>query len=41
MRVVPVAISDVEVKDERGEIVRLGSLWREHPVLVAFVRHFG
>jgi hypothetical protein len=34
-------LSDVEVYDPYGHPVRLGDLWREHPVVLVFVRHFG
>jgi len=27
--------------DHRGELVELGSLWRERPVVLVFLRHFG
>lgn len=27
--------------DPEGEAVALGTLWRECPVVLAFVRHFG
>ena len=38
---VPPELADCEVLDERGGKVRLGDAWREKPVVVAFVRHFG
>ncbi len=38
---VPAALADARVLDERGAAVRLGDLWAERPVVLAFVRHFG
>jgi hypothetical protein len=29
------------VTDEQGHTVRLGELWREKPVVLVWVRHFG
>jgi hypothetical protein len=29
------------VLDERGASVELGTLWRERPVVLVFLRHFG
>jgi len=34
-------LAKLEVLDERGAAVELGSLWRERPVVLVFVRHFG
>jgi hypothetical protein len=34
-------LSDIELSDWRGEPVRLGSLWRDRPVVLVFIRHFG
>jgi hypothetical protein len=31
----------IEVLDPQGEVVRLGDLWRERPVVLVFIRHFG
>lgn len=31
----------LEVLDEAGQRVTLGSLWRDKPVALAFIRHFG
>jgi len=31
----------IELADWRGESVQLGSLWRERPVVLVFIRHFG
>ena len=32
---------DVELEDQTGEIVRLGSFWRNGPALLLFWRHYG
>ena len=34
-------LADCIVKDVEGADVRLGDLWREGPVVLVFVRHFG
>lgn len=34
-------LSDSVAKDTEGRDVRLGDLWRDRPVVLAFVRHFG
>jgi hypothetical protein len=34
-------LSGIELSDWRGESVRLGTLWQEQPVVLAFIRHFG
>jgi hypothetical protein len=34
-------LANLELDDWRGERVRLGSLWRERPVVLVFLRHFG
>lgn len=34
-------IADVELESVDGRIVRLGSLWNDRPVVLAFIRHFG
>jgi len=34
-------LSGIELPDWRGEVVRLGSLWEERPVVLVFIRHFG
>jgi len=39
--VVPDAIAAATVLDLEGRAVPLGELWRERPVVLAFVRHFG
>lgn len=40
-RPVPPELAACEVTDERGAKVRLGELWAERTVVLAFVRHFG
>jgi hypothetical protein len=35
------AAAATEVEDLDGERHRLGSLWRERPVVLVFLRHFG
>jgi len=30
-----------EVLDENGAKTRLGTLWADRPIVLAFVRHFG
>ena len=40
-RPVPKELADCEVTDEKGATIRLGSLWAERPIVLAFVRHFG
>jgi hypothetical protein len=34
-------LASVAVLDERGDAVTLGGLWAHHPMVLAFVRHFG
>jgi hypothetical protein len=34
-------LATMTVLDARGEPVVLGSLWRDHTAVLAFVRHFG
>ncbi len=34
-------LADIELADEQGRPVRLGTLWSGRPVVLAFVRHFG
>lgn len=38
---VPQELEAIDVLDEHGGRVRLAELWREGPVVLAFVRHFG
>ena len=35
------ALADVTLADSQGESHRLGDLWAERPVVLAFLRHFG
>ena len=34
-------LADISVLDPNGQSVRLGDLWREQTVVLAFIRHFG
>jgi hypothetical protein len=34
-------LAKLTVHDERGEPVVLGTLWRERPAVLVFLRHFG
>lgn len=34
-------LEDIDVLDPNGRTVRLGDLWREQTVVLAFIRHFG
>lgn len=34
-------LDDVVLKDEAGRDVRLGDLWRDRPVALIFLRHYG
>jgi hypothetical protein len=34
-------LAGIELEDWRGELVTLGMLWRERPVVLVFIRHFG
>ncbi len=34
-------LSGITLSDTQDRPVRLGSLWAERPVVLAFVRHFG
>ena len=34
-------LADCVVKDVEGRDVRVGDLWRDGPVVLVFVRHFG
>ncbi len=40
-RPVPEALAGAEVTAEDGSKIRLGSLWSDRPIVLAFVRHFG
>lgn len=35
------ALAGIELWNSEGNLVRLGTLWAEHPAVLAFVRHFG
>jgi hypothetical protein len=35
------ALADVELLDGSGQPVRLGDLWREGPVVLVWLRHYG
>jgi hypothetical protein len=34
-------LSGIELSDWTGESVRLGSLWKDQPIVLVFIRHFG
>jgi hypothetical protein len=34
-------LAGIELSDWRRERVRLGTLWRDRTVVLAFIRHFG
>jgi hypothetical protein len=34
-------LAKLTVQDEHGLPLELGSLWKDHPIVLAFVRHFG
>ena len=34
-------LRDTTVLDTEGRAVTLGSLWRDHPAVLVFIRHFG
>lgn len=34
-------LAEIEVADVDGKKVRLGDLWKEHPALLVWLRHFG
>jgi hypothetical protein len=34
-------LSGIELSDWQGVRVRLESLWKEQPVVLVFIRHFG
>jgi hypothetical protein len=35
-RLAPIALADPE-----GRMTRLGDLWRDQPIVLVFIRHFG
>ncbi len=34
-------LATLTVQDEQGHLVEVGTLWRERPVALVFIRHFG
>ena len=34
-------LSKLQLSDWRGDLVELGPLWSERPVVLVFLRHFG
>ncbi len=34
-------LSGIELSDWTGRCERLGAFWRERPIVLVFVRHFG
>ena len=34
-------LAPIELADWRGEVSPLGAPWRDRPVVLAFIRHFG
>lgn len=34
-------LSDISLPDTAGHEVRLGSLWRQGPAVLVFLRHYG
>lgn len=36
-----IAIADLQLPDSTGRMVRLGDLWRERPVALVWLRHYG
>ena len=34
-------LAGIELEDWQGESIALGSLWRERPLVLVFIRHFG
>jgi hypothetical protein len=35
------ALADIVLPDQDGNEVRLGDLWRERPVVLVWLRHYG
>jgi hypothetical protein len=35
------ALSETSLADSNGEPHRLGDLWRDRPIVLVFLRHFG
>jgi thiol-disulfide isomerase/thioredoxin len=36
-----VTFANSHIKDEKGADVKVGTLWKDHPVIFVFLRHFG
>ena len=34
-------LAEIIVQDTEGRDIRVGDLWRERPVVLVFVRHYG
>ena len=34
-------LSDIELRDWQGEAQRLGTFWKNRPIVLVFIRHFG
>ena len=34
-------LAGIELSNGQGERVELGTLWKEQPVVLVFIRHFG
>ena len=34
-------LSEIELSDWQGDAHKLGTLWKERPVVLVFIRHFG
>lgn len=35
------SLASIELIDDQGSAVRIGSSWEEQPALLVFIRHFG
>jgi hypothetical protein len=35
------SLADVKLSDHTGAAHRLGDLWRDRPIVLVFLRHFG
>jgi hypothetical protein len=35
------ALANIELVDDGGQPVTVGSAWKERPALLVFIRHFG
>ena len=38
---VPARLAPIELEESRGERIALGTYWRDSPVVLIFLRHFG